>query len=146
MLYGFPAGNNEANDFGAFYTAAWRLVHNPSQIYAYGYVQGDPLLGANATQFKYLPFYSFMMVPLLSLEYTSALLAWNAFQFALLPITALLLYKSLKSFNIVVIVAVLWIVLLQPLPYPPQYAISLFRLYTSQSYYWQWPKDSRRSS
>ncbi|MDA4127884.1 MAG: DUF2029 domain-containing protein [Thaumarchaeota archaeon] len=125
-------------DFGSYYTAAWRLVHNPAQIYTHGAVNGDYSLGKDPTQFKYLPYFSFFMLPLLLIAYIPALVTWNAFQFLLLPIIALLLYRSLKQVNILAILGVLWIVLLQPLPFPPQFTINLGHFYASQSYHWQW--------
>jgi hypothetical protein len=137
MTSGAISGNSSTLDFGSYYNSAWRLFHNPGQLYTPHAVTGDYNLSL-PTDFKYLPFFTLFVAPLLALPYVSALVAWNIFQFLLMPIIGLLLYKALRNFNIVVIVAVIWIALLQPLPFPPHYTLSIYSLYHSQSYYWQW--------
>lgn len=146
MTRGVFDGQPYTLDFGAYYTTAWRLIHNPTQLYTHAAVRGDPPLvfGLPQPGFKYLPFFAFFMLPLLSLNYISALVAWDVFQFLLLPIIGFLLYKALKSFNVILIIVVLWIVLLQPIPFPPAYTISIHDLYTSQSYYFQWGEGSAK--
>ena len=131
-------------DFGAYYTAAWRLVHNPAQLYTPGTVSGDPLLPAFQPGFKYLPFFTFFTLPLLVLPYVQALFAWDAFQYILMPVMGLLLYKAMRDFNVLIILGVVWVVLLQPIPFPPHYTLSFYDLYTSQSYYWQWTEGQAK--
>jgi len=143
MSEGIYPGNNFTLDFGTYYTSAWRLIHYPSQLYA-AVGTGNFPLSITPPDFKYLPFFSFFMLPLLALDYISALVAWNVFQFLLMPIMGLLIYKALKSVNLLVILGVLWIVFLQPLPFPPHYTISVYDLYTSQSYYWQWAEGQAK--
>ncbi|MDA4124066.1 MAG: DUF2029 domain-containing protein [Thaumarchaeota archaeon] len=144
MSVGVIPGNNFSLDFGSYYASGWRLLHNASQLYAPGDVSGYYPLGLRPTDFKYLPFFSFFILPLLALDYVPALIAWNVFQLLLMPVMGLLLYKALKRFNVVVIVGVLWVVLLQPLPIGPHYTISFYDLYTSQSYYWQWAEGQAK--
>jgi hypothetical protein len=131
-------------DFGAYYTAAWRLVNNPTQLYTPRSIPGDPSLGGYQPGFKYLPFFSFFMLPFLLLDYIPALATWDVFQLLLLPVMGLLLYKALKNFNVIVILGMVWIVLLQPIPFPPHYTVSFYDLYTSQSYYWQWAEGQAK--
>jgi hypothetical protein len=145
MSKGVSDGQPFSLDFGAYYTAAWRLVHNASQLYTSGSLPGEPPLGGFQPGFKYLPFFSFFMLPLLAFNYISALVAWDAFQFLLLPIMGFLLYRALKNFNVIVILGMVWIVLLQPIPFPaPHYPFSFYDLYTSQSYYWQWAEGQAK--
>jgi len=144
MSKGVFDGYSFTLDFGAYYTSAWRLIHNPTQLYTTGAISGDYPLGLPPTDFKYLPFFSFFMLPLLAVDYVPALLTWNVFQFLLMPLMGVLLFRSLKNVNVVIIVGVLWVVLLQPLPFPPHYNISFYSLYTSQSYYWQWAEGQAK--
>lgn len=144
MTEGVYPGTNFTLDFGAYYNAGWRLIHNPSQLYNLGVVSGDYSFGVRPVVFEYLPFFAFFMLPLMALAYIPALVTWNVFQFLLMPVMGLLLYKALKSVNVVVIVVVLWIVLLQPIPIPPHYNISLYDLYTSPSYYFQWAEGQAK--
>jgi hypothetical protein len=142
---GVIPGNNYSVDFGSYYTAAWRLVHNPTQIYTHGLIAGDYPLGTNLiTTYKYLPFFSFFMLPLLAFSFTGAFVSWDVIQFALLPVIGLLLYKSFKNVNILIIIAVMAIVLLQPLPFPPEFKLTLRQIYFSQSYYWQWAEGQAK--
>jgi len=142
MSRGVYDNSNISLDFGAYYTSALSLVHNPSQLYGNS-TQGLPQGLANPG-FKYLPFFSFLMLPLLPLGYISALFAWNVFQFLLMPVIGLLLYKALKNVNVIVIIGVIWIALLQPIPFPPHYTLSFYDLYTSQSFYWRWGEGNAK--
>jgi len=146
MSKGVWDGSTSSLDFGAYYMSAWRLIHNPSQLYAHGTLAGDYALPLGTFQpgFKYLPFFSFFMLPLLALRYIPALVVWDVFQFILMPVMGLLIYKALKSVNAIVILVVIWIILLQPIPFPPHYTISFYDLYTSQSYYWQWAEGQAK--
>lgn len=144
MISGGQAGSNYALDFGVYYDSAWRLIHNTGQLYNQGMVTPDWPLAVKGMDFKYLPFFSFFMLPFLLLNYTTALLTWNGFQLLLMPVMGWFIYRALKNFNIVLIVAVLWIALLQPFPIPPAYTISFYSLYHSQSYYWQWAEGQAK--
>jgi len=144
MTNGFQAPNNYGLDFGVYYNSAWRLVHNPGAIYTQTSVSGDYLNGALATDFKYLPFFLFFILPFLVLNYTSALISWDVFQLLLMPVIGFLIYRSLRNYNVLVIVAVIWVALLQPIPFPPHYNLSFYDLYHSQSYYWQWAEGNAK--
>ena len=144
ITHGSQAPNNYRLDFGVYYNAAWRLVHNPGQMYNQSSVPGDYLSGALATNFKYLPFFPVFILPLLLLNYTSAIITWDVFQLLLMPVIGFLIYRAQKNYNVVVIVAVVWIALLQPIPIPPNYTVSFYDLYHSQSYYWQWAEGNAK--
>jgi hypothetical protein len=120
-----------AKDFSAYYVGAWRLWHNPSQIYHFGALGGaEPLTPPQPEAYKYLPSFLVIVSPLLSLDYQQALLVFDIVQFLFLPIMAYILYKLLESKHLAVTFAVMVIALLLPFP-SPNGGLSL-------SYYWQW--------
>jgi hypothetical protein len=122
-----------AKDFSAYYTAAWRLFHDPSEIYFHGLVSdGGPAISPEPQGYKYLPSFLLMIFPLLLLPYGSALTAFDVLQLALLPLMAALLYYLLKGKGLVLTSVVTAVVLVLPLPL----AYSQWTL--SASYYWQW--------
>jgi hypothetical protein len=128
---GIGSGPVLAKDFSAYYIGAWRLFHDPSKVYVHGYVNdGEYHVYPQPEAYKYLPSFLVIISPLLFLSYQQALIAFDIFQFALLPLMALLLYKLLskKGLGLTFVVAV--IVLLQPSPLP-HWGISA-------SYFWQW--------
>lgn len=133
-----PSGLRIARDFGTFYLSAWRLIHSPSQIYTRGNVTGDYQIGATPTQFKYLPSFSIIMLPFLLLKYDSAIVAWNVFQFLLLPVMAFMLYRCLKDKNILLLLGVEWIALVQPLPFDLSEVSLRHILFFQLSYFNQW--------
>ena len=120
-----------AKDFSAYYIGAWRLLHNPSQVYTNGFVNdGEYPVHPQPAAYRYLPSFLVIVSPLLSLDYQQALVAFDVFQFALLPLMALLLYKLLNRKGLALTFAVAVIVLLAPLP--------LRNWGLSASYFWQW--------
>ncbi|HYB45019.1 MAG TPA: glycosyltransferase 87 family protein [Nitrososphaerales archaeon] len=122
-----------AKDFSAYYTAAWRLLHDPSEVYFRGLVSdGGPSISPQPQGYKYLPSFLLLIFPLLLLPYGSALTAFDILQFALLPLMAALLYSILRGRGLVVTSVVTAAVLVLPLPL----AYSQWTL--SASYYWQW--------
>jgi hypothetical protein len=124
-------GINLAKDFSAYYIGAWRLWHNPSQIYHFGALGGsEPVTPPHPEAYKYLPSFLLIISPLLILNYQPALLTFDVVQFALLPAMAYLLYKLLGSKNLAVTFAVLIITLLLPFP-TANWGLS-------PSYFWQW--------
>ena len=124
-------GINLAKDFSAYYIGAWRLWHNPSQIYHFGALGGsEPVTPPHPEAYKYLPSFLLIVSPLLILNYQQALLAFDIVQFALLPAMAYLIYKLLGSKNLAVTFAVLIITLLLPFP-TANWGLS-------PSYFWQW--------
>jgi hypothetical protein len=120
-----------AKDFSAYYIGAWRLLHNPAQIYSGRIIiNGEPPIYPQPQAYKYLPSFLLFVSPLLVLNYQQALLAFDILQFALLPLMALLLYRLLGKKGLAVTFVVAVIVLLQPFPLP-NWGFSV-------SYFWQW--------
>lgn len=128
-----------AKDFSAYYTAAWRLFNDPSQVYTHGLVNdGEYAILPQPEGYKYLPSFLLMTSPLLLLPYQSALLTFDFFQFLLLPLIALLLYEIIKDRRLEIMIPAVVAILLVPLPLPaPQWTISI-------SYYWQWAEGQSK--
>jgi hypothetical protein len=128
---GIGSGPPLAKDFSAYYIGTWRLLHDPSKVYVHGNVSdGEYPIYPQPEAYKYLPSFLALVSPLLLLGYQQALFAFDVFQFALLPLMALLLYELLNKKGLWLTVAVAVIVLLQPFPLP-HWGISA-------SYFWQW--------
>jgi hypothetical protein len=120
-----------AKDFSAFYVGAWRLISDQSNVYTPGAVNdGGPTILPQPEGYKYLPSFLVMILPLLSLGYQQALAAFDAFQFLLLPLVALLVYRLVGEKGAVVTALVAVVALLQPSPLP-HWGLSV-------TYYWQW--------
>jgi hypothetical protein len=125
------SGTNLAKDFSAYYVGAWRLWHNPSQIYHFGALGGsEPLTPPHPEAYKYLPSFLLVISPLLTLNYQQALLVFDVIQFMFLPAMAYMIYKLLASKHLAVTFAVMAIALLLPFP-TANWGLS-------PSYYWQW--------
>lgn len=128
---GISGTNILSKDFSAYYIGAWRLLHNPSQIYSHAYINdGEYQVYPRAQAYKYLPSFLILVSPFLSLSYQQALTAFDVFQFVLLPLMALILYKLLRRKGLLLTFIVAVIVLLQPLPLPNRGL--------SVTYFWQW--------
>jgi hypothetical protein len=126
-----------AKDFSAFYTAAWRLLNDPAQVYNPGYVNdGEYHVLPQPEAYKYLPSFLLFVLPFLALPYQQALTAFDVFQFLLLPVIAWLVYELTKDKNVAAAVVVAAVVLLLPLPLP---GWSL-----SAAYYWQWAEGQSK--
>jgi len=107
-----------ARDFSAYYAAIWQMLHVPSQIYAHGPVlDGGPVFYPTNEQYKYLPSFLILILPFDLLGYAQAIVAFDAFQFALLPSMALLIYKLVREKGLGVTFAVAAAVLLLPVPW-----------------------------
>lgn len=120
-----------AKDFSAFYTAAWRLIHNPGQMYTAGYVNdGEFLTLPQPETYKYLPSLALMVLPFLALPYQEALTVFDVFQFLLLPLIALLVYELTEKKGVVTAIIIAIIALLLPSPGPGSGL--------SFAYFWQW--------
>jgi hypothetical protein len=120
-----------AKDFSGVYIGAWRLLHDPPQIYTHGNVSdGEPPIYPQPEQYKYLPSYLLIVSPLLLLPYPQAIALYDVFQFLLLPLIGILVYYLTreKGWAITVIAEVL--ALLLPAAVPGQGF--------SVGYYWQW--------
>lgn len=126
-----------AKDFSAFYTAAWRLVHDPGQVYTPGYVDdGEFHVLPQPETYKYLPSFLFFVLPLTVLPYHDALVAFDVFQILLLPLIALLVYELMKGRSLWLVVGVTVIALLLPLP-ATQWSFSA-------PYYFQWAEGQSK--
>jgi hypothetical protein len=112
-------GSDLPRDFSVYYIAAWRMFHNPSQIFTTGHIaDGEPTIYPSLTPYKYLPSFLVLISPLLNLSYYPAFWVFDAFQFALLPLIALLLFKLLEKKNPAIALLILVLVLLLPYPMP----------------------------
>jgi len=124
-------GSILAKDFSAYYIGAWRLWHNPSQIYHFGALGGsEPVILPHPEAYKYLPSFLLVISPLLTIDYQQALLAFDVIQFLMIPLMAYMLYKLLGSKHLAVTFAVMVIALLLPFP--------TANWGMSPSYFWQW--------
>jgi hypothetical protein len=120
-----------SKDFSAYYIGAYRLWHNPSQIYNRTYINdGEYQVYPRAEQYKYLPSFLILVSPFLSLSYQQALTAFDIFQLALLPLMEWLLYKLLCRKGLLLTFIIAIIVILQPIPAPNRGL--------SVTYFWQW--------
>lgn len=130
-------GSKVARDFSVYYIGAWRLIHNPSNIYHTGFVNdGEPTIIPAPTPYKYLPSFLLMFSPLLALNYQQAFLVFDGFQFALLPLMALLIYKLFDKKGSPAMLAVAVVVLLLPC-FMPNRGFSV-------SYYMQWAEGQAK--
>jgi hypothetical protein len=112
-------GADLPRDFSVYYIAAWRMFHNPSQIFTTGTLHdGEPAIYPFLTPYKYLPSFLVLVSPLVSLGYYQAFWVFDAVQFAMLPLIALLLYKLLEKKNPAAAFLILVAVLLLPYPMP----------------------------
>jgi hypothetical protein len=125
------SGSILAKDFSAYYIGAWRLWNNPSQIYTVGALKGgEPTILPQPEAYKYLPSFLLLASPLLAIDYQRALLVFNIFQFALLPLMAFFLYRLLGKKGLLLTFIVTAVALLLPFP-TSNWGFSV-------SYYWQW--------
>jgi hypothetical protein len=106
-------------DFSVYYIAAWRMFHNPSQIFTTGHLNdGEPTIYPSLTPYKYMPAFLVLISPLVNLGYYQAFWVFDAIQFAFLPLMAVLLYKLLEKKNPIIAFLVLMLVLVLPYPMP----------------------------
>lgn len=104
-------------DFSAYYQAAWRLIHNPSQVYSVSPQIGDYPVGGATEIFKYTPSFLLISLPFLAFTYQNALVAFNLLQLLLVFVMAFFVYHLVKKENSRVASIISAIVLLQPLPF-----------------------------
>jgi hypothetical protein len=126
-----------AKDFSAFYTGAWRLFHDPSNLYTKGALNdGEYFIVPQPEQFKYLPSFLIFISPFLLLSYQNALVLFDIIQFVLLIPIAFLIYKLLERKGVAAVAIVSVIALLLPFP--------LSGWGASASYYWQWAEGQSK--
>jgi hypothetical protein len=126
-----------AKDFSAYYTAAWRLYHDPSNVYTPGLVHdGGPQILPHPETYKYLPSFLIIVTPLLLLSYHDALITFDVIQFFLLALIAYIICYLLKGRSVVAVSIALVLSILQPFPYSHSFL--------SVSYYWQWAEGQNK--
>jgi hypothetical protein len=160
QMYGYEV--NKARDFSAYYIAAWRLVNDPSTVYHGGTVSGQYPIYPKPATFKYPPFFLLFIVPLLAASYQSGIVVFNIIQFSMLPVIALLIYKTMawRKRSIVAMAPVMVLALLAPFAAPnvlfQDYRVRLVQNFLatgsvlrlldgfSNAYYWQWVEGNAR--
>lgn len=110
--------DNIARDFSAYYMGAYRLYHNPTQVFYDGSLPNDYPLVGTPQPYKYTPSFLIIMTPFLALNYMDALVIFNFIQLALMPLLAYFVYKLVKDKNYILASIAAAIVLVQPLPTP----------------------------
>ena len=126
-----PVLEEYANDFSAYYIGAWRLFHNPTQIYASGhYLPGDYLIEPTPQIFKYTPSFLVFFSPLLALSYQDALNLFDILQFLSVFASAFFVYQLIKNQNLLLGSIAIIVVLLAPV------ALSFDAKILFQGYYW----------
>jgi hypothetical protein len=135
-----------ARDFSAYYTAAWRLFHNPSAVYAYGVQPGDYPIVGQPQPFRYPPSFLIWFAPFLTLSYQNALNAFDILQFLSILALAFFVYKLIINKPLILASVVAVIVMVDPILFAPsvKYSVTGFlhwRIYSmhvqtiSPSYY-----------
>ena len=95
-----PESPTLARDFSAYYIGAWRLIHNPTQVYNGSVQPGDYQIIGQAQPFKYTPSFLILFAPFLTLSYQNALNAFDIMQFLLILALAFFVYKIVKDKNL----------------------------------------------
>jgi hypothetical protein len=113
-----PQSAISARDFSAYYTGAFRLIHNPTKIYFDGTQPGDYQILPRPQTFKYTPSFLVLFAPFLSMDYLTALNVFDFVQLALIPVLAFFVYKLVKDKNYILGAIAAFIILIQPLPTP----------------------------
>jgi hypothetical protein len=134
---GWGSAGPLARDFSAYYIAAWRLIHDPSQVYTLGFVNdGESPIYPHPEPYKYLPSFLLIVTPLLLVGYQQALTIFDLFQFLLLPLIGVMTYRLVNKKGVAVTLIVAVLVLLQPSPLP--------HCGLSVTYYWQWAEGQAK--
>lgn len=126
-----------AKDFSAFYIGAWRLFHDPGQIYTHALLNdGEPAIYPQPEQYKYLPSFLLLISPLLLLQYSQALDLFDILQFLLLPLIGIMVYSLTKQRGWAVTIIAETLVLLLPSA-APGWGFSV-------GYFWQWKEGQSK--
>jgi hypothetical protein len=105
-------------DFGGFYKAAWRLLHDPEKIYWGGLEELPAELAqaiGQAVQYRYLPSLALTLTPLTLLDYFTARLVFQFLSLAAVILAGLLALQLFRSHLKLQLLA-LTLVFLAPLP------------------------------
>jgi hypothetical protein len=126
-----PESSTLARDFSAYYIGEWRLLHNPTKIYAVGTQPGDYQILPNPQTFKYAPSFLILFAPFLALSYQDSLIAFDLVQLALIPCLAFFVYKIVKDKNVILGAIAAIIILIEPFPTPSinQHATDVIHLW-----------------
>ena len=120
-----------AKDFSGVYAGAWRLFHDPVQVYTHGNVSdGEPPIFPQPEQYKYLPSYLLLVSPILLFPYPEAMVLYDIFQFLLLPLIAITIYYLTKEKGWAITIIAETLALLLPAA-APGWGFSV-------AYFWQW--------
>lgn len=126
-----------AKDFSAFYIGAWRLFHDPGQIYTHALLSdGEPAIYPQPEQYKYLPSFLFLISPFLLLQYSQALDLFDIIQFLLLPLIGIIVYSLTKEKGWAITIIAETLVLLLPSA-APGWGFSV-------GYFWQWKEGQSK--
>lgn len=126
-----------AKDFSAFYIGAWRLFHNPGQIYTHALLSdGEPAIYPQPEQYKYLTSFLLLISPLLLLQYSQALDFFDIIQFLLLPLIGIMIYSLTKQKGWAITIIAESLVLLLPSA-APGWGFSV-------GYFWQWKEGQSK--
>lgn len=136
FIYAYPVtfrldgGGNLAKDFSAYYRGAYSLWHNPGDIYTRGILNdGETIINPHPQDYKYFPNFLILVSPFQFFSYHNGLIAFDIFQFVLLPFMALMLYRLLYKKGLAAILVVAAFVFL-PFPLPHWGPVA--------TYFWQW--------
>ena len=126
-----------AKDFSAYYVGAYRLLNDPSQVYARGFIpDGEIHVYPVQEQYKYLPSFLLLISPLLLLSYQQAIITFDVLQFLLLPLVGLLVYLLVRDRGFWATLLVAAVALLLPWP-APGWGLSV-------PYFWQWKEGQAK--
>ncbi len=120
-----PESPTLARDFSAYYMGAWRLFHNPTQVYNVSVQPGDYQTIGQAQPFKYTPSFLILFAPFLTLSYQVALSAFDIMQFLLILALAFFVYKLVKDKNLFFASIVAVIILVAPSLFLPSAGYSI---------------------
>jgi hypothetical protein len=120
-----PESPTLARDFSAYYIGAWRLFHNPTQIYNGSVQPGDYQILGQPQPFKYTPSFLILFAPFSMLNYQNALNAFDIMQFLLILALGFFVYKLVKDKNIFLGTIAAVIVLVDPLLFAPSASYSV---------------------
>ena len=115
----------QARDFSAYYTGAYRLFHNPTQIYTNGVQPGDYQILPHPQTFKYTPSSLILFAPFLTLNYQNALDTFDIIQFLSILAAAFFVYKLVKDKSLFLAVPAAVIVLVDPLLIAPSMSYNI---------------------
>jgi hypothetical protein len=126
-----------AKDFSGVYIGAWRLYHDPTQIYTHGLLRdGEPPIYPEPEQYKYLPSYLLIVSPILLIPYSQAIELYDIFQFMLLPLIAIIIYNLTKERGWAITIIAEVLALLLPAA-APGWGFSV-------GYFWQWKEGQSK--